>query len=226
MLNIFLSGASGKVGKEIFNLCELEKKATVVGALRSDGKTESYDKKPKKQKPDVFIDFSRAEFFETVCDYCIKNKLPLVSGTTGFDKKQKEVLKQTSKKIPVLWASNMSLGVNTLHAILKNLKPLESYDFYIEETHHTHKKDSPSGTTLTLKENLEKVISKKTKDVLAMRGGGVFGQHRIIILGPEETLILEHNALNRTVFARGALRAAEWLAGQRPGLYSMEDVLK
>lgn len=226
MLNIFLSGISGKVGKEILSLCELEKKAFVVGALRSNGKAESYDKKSKKLQPDVFIDFSRAEFFETVCDYCIKNKLPLVSGTTGLDKKQKEILKSTSKKIPVLWASNMSLGVNTLNSLLKKLKPLDSYDFYIEETHHGQKKDSPSGTALTLKENLEKAISKKTKDVVAMRGGGVFGQHRIIILGPEETLILEHNALNRTVFARGALSAAEWLKSQKAGLYSMEDVLK
>lgn len=222
MLNIFLSGITGKVGKEIVALCEQDKKQQVVGALRSSGKVEIL----KKQKPNVFIDFSQKEFFPKVCEYCVKNNLPLVSGTTGLDKKDKELLQKAAKKIPVLWASNTSLGVNVLKNMLQGLSGLKEYDFYIEETHHVHKKDAPSGTAITLQEELETAISKKTKDVFSLRGGGVFGQHRIIVIGPEETLVLEHNALNRTVFARGALKAAKWLNNKKPGLYTMGDVLK
>src|SRR5690606_34787756 len=103
------------------------------------------------------------------------------------------------------WASNMSMGVNVLNQMLKSLKSINDYEFFIEETHHVHKKDSPSGTAITIQKHLEKAIKKKVKKVTSFREGEVFGQHKVIVKGPEETLLIQHDALNRTVFAKGAV---------------------
>jgi 4-hydroxy-tetrahydrodipicolinate reductase len=169
--------------------------------------------------------FSLPEFFDECLSYAVKNKIAFVSGTTGLTTAQKAKLKKASNSIPVLWSSNMSLGICVLNKMLQTLSALNEYDFYIEETHHSLKKDAPSGTALTLQHNLEKAIAKKTKDVFSLRGGGVFGQHRIVVLGKEEVLTLQHDALNRTVFARGALVCAKWISKKKKGFYSIEDVL-
>lgn len=150
-----------------------------------------------------------------------------ISALIEKDKKLKLTDQQlASKKIPVLWASNMSMGVNVLNQMLKNLNAIRDYDFYIEETHHIHKKDAPSGTALTIQKHLEKAIKKKVKDIVSYREGEVFGQHKVIVKGPEETILIQHDALNRTVFAKGAVTCAKWILKKKPGHYSIEDVLK
>jgi 4-hydroxy-tetrahydrodipicolinate reductase len=220
-IKICLAGATGKMGQEVLKLADQSSKTEVVQYLQKNSRVRNIS----SGKPQVLVDFSLPEFFDECLSYALKNKIAFVSGTTGLSNTQKEKLKKASQKIPVLWASNMSLGVCVLKKMLQSFSVLKDYDFYVEETHHSLKKDSPSGTAITLKESLEKSIKKKTKDVFALRGGGVFGQHRIIALGPEEVITLQHDALNRTVFARGALVCASWIANKNKGFYSVEDVL-
>jgi 4-hydroxy-tetrahydrodipicolinate reductase len=211
MTKIFLFGKSGKMGKEISALIADDKKTQLV---------------EKIEKSDVVIDFTNQEVFSTNLEAAVKNKKAFVSGTTGLNEKQFQMLKKASEKIPVLWASNMSIGICVVNQMIKTLKSVSDYDFYIEETHHAQKKDSPSGTALTIQKNLEKSIGKKVKDMISIRGGGVFGQHKIVALGPEEKISIQHDALNRTVFARGALSCSKWISNKKPGNYSIEDVLK
>lgn len=211
MSNVFLFGASGKMGKEILALVNKDKKLKATDKIA---------------KADVIIDFSNHEAFMKNLDEAVKNKVPFVCGTTGLSDKQFKALAKASKKIPVLWASNMSMGVNVLNQMLKSLRALSDYDFVIDETHHVHKKDAPSGTALTIQKHLEKAIKKKVKDVISHREGEVFGQHKVIVTGPEETLLIQHDALNRTVFAKGAVTCAKWILKKKPGNYSIEDVLK
>ncbi len=211
MSKVFLFGASGKMGGEISALIKKDKKLRLTDRL---------------EKADVVIDFSNAEVFLDNLSVALKAKTPFVCGTTGLSEKQFKKLKLASKKIPVLWASNMSMGVNVLNQMLKSLTAIKDYDFYIEETHHIHKKDAPSGTALTIQKHLERAIKKKTKKVLSFREGEVFGQHKVIVKGPEETLLIQHDALNRTVFAKGAITCAKWILKKKPGYYSIEDVLK
>lgn len=186
---------------------------------------EKWDAK-KCAQVDVWIDFSTPEALAEVLKKAAEYKKPVVCGTTGFSKKEKNLLASYSKKIPVLWSSNMSLGVAVLNEAIKSMAAISHFDFQIEEIHHNRKKDKPSGTAITLQENLEKVVNKKLPETLAIRGGGVFGVHKVYAMSDEEVLVFEHSALNRAVFARGAVKAAGWLVRQKkPGLYQMKDVL-
>lgn len=211
MKKIFLFGQTGQMGKEILTLIEADPELVVTNKL---------------DESEVVIDFTNSATFSKNLDLSLKNKKPFVSGTTGLSDQQFAELQKASATIPVLWASNMSLGVCVLNQMLEQLKNISDYEFFIEETHHIKKKDSPSGTALTLKKNLEAAIAKPVSDVFALRGGGVFGQHRVIALGPEETLTIQHDALNRTVFARGALKCAKWILDKKQGHFAISDVLK
>ena len=175
---------------------------------------------------DVVIDFSLPEMTAAVASWCADRKIPLVSGVTGVTKEHKDHLAKTAKVSPVLWAPNMSLGVAVMARMLAEFSRLEGFQFQIEELHHVHKKDKPSGTALFLQEKLKSAVGNDVPAPLAIRGGGIFGIHRAWAMGEEEVITLEHNAMNRRVFARGALRAAVWLLDQKPGLYTMDDVLR
>lgn len=221
-LKIGLLGAGGRMGLEIQNLILQIKDFELVYAPSS--KDVWNDKLAKNVE--VWIDFTNADAFKGVLKKIEKYNRPLVSGTTGISASDKKVLNNLAKKIPVLWATNMSVGVAVLNEALKVFSEISDFDFQIEEIHHNRKKDAPSGTAITLKENLEKAIDKKIPDTLSIRGGGVFGVHKIYALSDEEVLTFEHSALNRTVFAKGALRAARWLAkNKKPGLYKISDAI-
>jgi 4-hydroxy-tetrahydrodipicolinate reductase len=174
---------------------------------------------------DAVIDFSLPALTMEVIEWCVKNRKPLVSGVTGIESGHKKALESAAAMIPVLWAPNMSLGVAVLVRMLSQLSHLEGFDFQIEELHHNKKKDKPSGTALFLQEKLTVAIGHEAPEPLAIRGGGIFGIHRVWAMGEEETITLEHTAMNRRVFARGALRATKWLLDKGPGLYRMDDVL-
>ncbi|WP_347358381.1 dihydrodipicolinate reductase C-terminal domain-containing protein [Bdellovibrio sp.] len=220
-IKVGLVGSAGRMGKEISAVIEANPRCELSYApLRG----EKWDGK-KAAAVDVWIDFSSPEALKDVLKKASEHKTPVVCGTTGFSKKEKDLLKQYSKKIPVLWSSNMSLGVAVLNEALKSLAAISHFDFQVEEIHHNRKKDRPSGTAITLQENLEKAVGKKLPDALAIRGGGVFGVHKIFAMSDEEVLTFEHTALNRTVFAKGSVQAAEWLVKQKPGLYQIRDVL-
>jgi 4-hydroxy-tetrahydrodipicolinate reductase len=195
---------------------------------------------------DVAIDFSQPEAAIAAIDYCLQKKSALVLGTTGHGDLQREKIKAASKKIAVLYATNMSVGMNVLFNLVGKVASMlgEEYDIEIIEQHHRFKKDAPSGSAITLAENICKVTGRdflnsithgrSGKDALrqkgtigmhAIRAGDITGIHSVIFGTLGETVTISHTAHTRDTFARGALRAAKWLVGKKQGLYSMADVL-
>lgn len=232
-IQIGLLGSTGKMGVAIrqllksnsdFNaLVEICTKPTGDFDLSFSDLKKVSDKTLKQV--DVWIDFSRPEGLMQLLPIVQQTKKPLISGTTGFEKKQFSKVETTSKKTAVFWASNMSVGLWTVRQAIKALSTVSHFDFALEEIHHTQKKDNPSGTAVTLHKDLEKAVGKKIAPAIGQRLGGVFGIHTIMAASQSEMIKLEHNALNRTVFAEGALKAALWIVKQPAGLYSMDDLM-
>ncbi len=220
---ILLYGNRGRMGQAIAEL--IHQKPDQFSLSFGIGRGDSL-KQVDPREVDVAVDFSTAEAISQVIDWCEQNSKPLVSGTTGLDKKGLTALEQAAKKIPVLWAANMSLGVAVVQKMLKSFSVLTDFDFQIEEIHHRNKRDSPSGTALLLQKTLQESISTPLPDPVALRGGGVFGVHRIYAMAQGEVICLEHQALGREVFAQGALTAAHWLKGRTPGRYEISDILE
>ena len=195
---------------------------------------------------DIAIDFSQPEAAIKTIDYCVDNKVALVLGTTGLGDLQREKIKAASKKIPVLYATNMSVGMNVLFNLHGKVASMlgEEYDIEIIEQHHRFKKDAPSGSALTLAENICKATGRNLADSItygrsgkealrqqgaigihAVRAGDITGIHSVIFGALGETVTISHTAHTRDTFVRGALRAAKWLVGKKPALYSMANVL-
>jgi len=175
---------------------------------------------------DVAIDFSNAGSIDEVCFAASKNNKALVIGTTGHTPDQRQLIEKAAKSLPIVFASNFSVGVNTLFALTRRAAQILGQDFAAEitETHHTKKKDAPSGTAKTLGEILTEA-GKSNLPIQSIREGEVVGDHTVVFVGPNERLELTHRAGSREIFARGALLAAEWVVGKPAGLYSMQDVL-
>jgi len=183
---------------------------------------------PAIAKSDVAIDFSQANAIDEICRVASHHRQALVIGTTGHSLPQRETIEMAARDIPIVFASNFSIGVNVLFALARKAAELLGLEFKIEiiETHHRMKKDAPSGTAKTIAEILKQV--RKSDDEIpieSIREGDVVGDHTVIFAGPKERLELTHRAGSREIFARGALRAAQWVVGKSPGLYSMQDVL-
>ena len=192
---------------------------------------------------DVVIDFSTASAVPNLLALAARNKVAVVSGTTNLDAAGKQALGRAAESVAVLWAANMSLGIQVLAELVEHaLRRLGSdYDAEIVEIHHRRKVDAPSGTAKRLAEAVRKVRGELTElhgrdgeigarrdrevGVLGVRGGDVAGDHTVFLLGSGERLELTHRASNRELFARGALTAARWLRQQPPGLYTIADVL-
>jgi 4-hydroxy-tetrahydrodipicolinate reductase len=232
MKKLAVIGLSGRMGCEILALAtessEFNFKVTAGVARRREGLGEvrvvSRPEELKSEDCDVVIDFSLPEATPSVLEYCLAAKKPLVSGVTGLSQVHHEQFARAAKSIALLWSPNMSIGLNALAKALSHLKGLKEFDLQIEEIHHTRKKDAPSGTALFLQAELEKAVGRDLPEPMAIRGGGIVGLHRVLAMGEEEILTFEHQALNRRVFARGALHAARWLVDRDPGLYKMGDV--
>ena len=195
---------------------------------------------------DIIIDFSLPQACETLLEEAIKTPKPLVIGTTGLNTHQLNLLKQASEVMPILYATNMSLGVALLNKLVYQASAaLEGFDIEIVEMHHRHKKDAPSGTALTLSESaakgrgldIDKVrvsgrdgnIGERTKDeiaVMALRGGDIVGRHTVGFYNDGEFIELNHTATSRNTFSKGALRAGKWLADKDAGLYTISDCLE
>ncbi|MEA3456216.1 MAG: 4-hydroxy-tetrahydrodipicolinate reductase [Campylobacterota bacterium] len=194
---------------------------------------------------DIVIDFSAPDATEELLETALKNPTPLVIATTGFTKHQQNLLTAASREMPLLYASNMSVGIALLKQLVEKVSAtLEDFDIEIVEQHHRHKVDAPSGTALTLGEfaakgrglDLDAVrvsgrdgqIGARTKDeiaVMALRGGDIVGRHTVGFYNDGEFLELNHTATSRDTFAKGAIRAAKWLIDQEKGLYSINDCL-
>lgn len=258
---LIVTGAAGRMGKRILVLAVEKKAFSLVGAveyaehpdLGRDAGTlaglEPLNVELSSEFPetaDVMIDFSLPAVTDDSIDYCVKNNVALVLGTTGLSESQMAKLKEAAAKIPVMRATNMSPGMNLLFALVgKVARSLgEDYDIEIVEAHHRYKKDAPSGTALSLAEAICKETSRdfpaclihgrEGKDtprekgsigIHAIRAGDIVGRHSVLYSTLGETITIEHNAHTRDTFARGAIRAALWLINRKPGLYTMLDVL-
>jgi 4-hydroxy-tetrahydrodipicolinate reductase len=198
------------------------------------------------ENADVMIDFSLPIAFDRSLEYCLKTKSALVMATTGLSEDQLAKLASAAKTIAIVQATNFSVGMNVLFATVGKVAKMlgEEYDIEITEAHHRFKKDAPSGTALSLaeaiaddtdydypdcmvhgREGKEALREKATIGMHAIRAGDIVGQHSVIYGSLGETVTISHNANTRDNFARGAVRAANWLTNKTPGLYSMQDVL-
>ncbi|WP_374013658.1 4-hydroxy-tetrahydrodipicolinate reductase [Pseudoxanthomonas koreensis] len=173
---------------------------------------------------DVAIDFSLPEGFDPVLALCAERGRALVSGTTGLDADQRGALEAAARVIPLLWASNFSVGVAVLNELVERAAcALPGWDCDIVESHHVHKKDAPSGTALTLGESARQGGAQPR--YASLRAGDIVGEHLVQFAGQGERVELVHRATNRDIFARGALQAASRLHGRGPGLYTMRGLL-
>jgi 4-hydroxy-tetrahydrodipicolinate reductase len=194
---------------------------------------------------DVIIDFSSHRATEALLELALAHKKPIVIGTTGHSAEEKTRLLGLAQQVPCVWAGNFSIGVNLLFALTRRASAIlgADYDIEVVEMHHRFKKDAPSGTAARLLEIIQEerklsaaalrhgregITGERTPTeigVHALRGGDVVGDHTVMFAAMGERLELTHKASDRGIFARGSLRAAQWLVGRKAGLYDMQDVL-
>jgi 4-hydroxy-tetrahydrodipicolinate reductase len=247
-------GAGGRMGQRLVTLAQETSGLSLVGAVDvsnhpSQGTQVAPGVTLSAQFPeaaDIVIDFSLPEGTDKTLTFCADHNAALVLGTTGLSESQKVALNALSQQVPVVQATNMSVGMNTLFATVGKIAKMlgDDYDIEIVEQHHRFKKDAPSGTALSLAESIceetgrdlgqSLVHGREGKDALrqtgdigmhAVRAGDIVGIHSVIYSTQGETITVNHTAHSRDTFVRGALRAAQWLIGKAPGFYSMRDVL-
>ncbi len=254
MIRVGVFGANGRVGKLLLDdLKEIQDMSLSSVFVRNSldfsidpSVLVSSDMKSFLNACDLVIDFSLPQACEALLEAAMITPKPLVIGTTGLNTHQLNLLKQASELMPLLYATNMSLGVALLNKLVYQASAaLEGFDIEIVEMHHRHKKDAPSGTALTLSQSaaagrgldIDKVrisgrdgnIGERTKDeisVMALRGGDIVGRHTVGFYNEGEFIELNHTATSRSTFSKGALRAGHWLVSQDAGLYSISDCLE
>jgi 4-hydroxy-tetrahydrodipicolinate reductase len=220
-VRVTLIGARGRMGQTIVDLARNDPKIEIVAQCDLGDAIE-----PAIKNCDVAIDFSNSSAIDEISRAAMQYRKALVIGTTGHSREQRELIEKMAKSLPIVFASNFSVGVNALFALTRRAAEILGSEFapQIVETHHKMKKDAPSGTAKTLAEILKEAL--KTEILIeSIREGEVVGEHTVTFVGPGERLELTHRAGRREIFARGALRAAEWVAGKPARLYSMQDVL-
>ncbi len=215
-----LSGASGRMGLSIQKLCR--RKGSKIRILFTLSRKQADLKNWNPKQINGVIDFSAPEIFDQVINWCVQNKKPFVSGTTGLSIVQRKSLRMISKKIPIFYEENMSFGIWMIKRWIESFSE-SSIKILLEDIHHKGKKDKPSGTALKLMRSFPSFVQKQIK-VRSIRKGEEFGTHRICFKSLGEQITLEHKALDRTLFARGALKALEWLVTKKAGLYGLDDL--
>ncbi len=250
MIRIIMRGCNGRMGQIISGLLRDDAEAELVAGidLRDDGHNPYPVFKSLEEftvEDDCIIDFSSAALVEELLDYCVAEQIPCVLCTTGFSEEQLARIRETSKQVAILKSANMSLGINLLFKVLKEaagvLAPA-GFDIEIVEKHHNQKLDAPSGTALALADSINEEFeneydyvfdrsgrrekrSKKEIGISAVRGGTIVGDHDVIFAGQDEVITFSHTAYSRTVFGKGAVQAAKFLAGKPAGMYDMSDVI-
>ena len=242
MIRIGIHGASGKMGRMIEECLKSYENLAVVGA-KFDKDSGNLDDLFKNS--DVIIDFSSPSGTQNLLNFAIKNPKPLCIGTTGLDESTLNLIDECAKFMPILYATNTSLGVAVLNKLASDVaKILREFDCEIVEMHHRHKKDAPSGTALTLANHVADArgldlnsvrisgrdgqIGARSKDeiaVMSLRGGDIVGRHRVGFYNDGEFIELNHTATSRATFANGAIKAAIWLTKQQNSRYSINDCL-
>jgi 4-hydroxy-tetrahydrodipicolinate reductase len=224
IIRLLIIGAKGRMGMTVVDLAQREEGVEITGQCDLGDPIE-----PAMQNCDVVIDFSQPGAIEEVCRGALAHARPLVIGTTGHSTGQGRVIEKAAESIPVVLASNFSVGVNALFWLTRKTAELlgSEFDLEIVEMHHRMKRDAPSGTAKTLAEILQQARKRDQNEIgiHSIRGGDAVGDHTVIFAGPGERLELTHRASSRDTFAKGALRAAKWIIGKPAGRYSMQDVL-
>ena len=249
MVGVILHGCNGRMGQMLSELISKDEEMTVVAGIEPSGEAKndypvykSFDE--LKETADVIIDFSTASAIDSLLDYCEKTHTPLVLCSTGLSEAQLDRVERLAKVSAVLVSANMSLGINVLLKLLKNVtKTLygNGFDIEIVEKHHNQKLDAPSGTALALADvmkdelddisyNLDRTKVRKKRErneigISAVRGGTIVGEHEVIFAGTDEVIEIKHTAYSRAIFAKGAISAAKFLKGKSAGKYNMSDVI-
>ena len=251
MVKILMHGCNGKMGRMITEIVKNEEDAVIAaGVDKFTGIPNDYPVFEKIAQcdvdVDVVIDFSNAGAVDELLDYCVKKSLPVVLCTTGLSDEQLKKVDECSEKIAVLKSANMSMGINLLLKLLKDAAKVlapAGYDIELVEKHHNQKLDAPSGTALALADSINEVMGneyeyvydrsqvRKKRDakeigISAVRAGTIVGEHEVIFAGTDEVIEFKHTAYSRSVFAKGAVEAGKFLAGQPAGMYDMGDVIQ
>jgi 4-hydroxy-tetrahydrodipicolinate reductase len=264
MVRVGINGAGGRMGKTLIHACvehpktqlsaafeiassnTVGKDAGVTAGIENLGVTINCDLESRANDFDVLIDFTTPECTMKSLETCIKHGRSMVIGTTGLSDAQKQKLQAASNNISIVFAPNMSVGVNLCLTLLQTAaKTLgDEYDVEIIEAHHRHKVDAPSGTALRMGEVVAESLGRDLKDCAVygrqghtgerakntigfetIRAGDIVGDHTVMFAGTGERIEITHKASSRMTFAQGAMRAASWLSNKDSGLYDMQDVL-
>ena len=251
MIKIMMHGCNGKMGRMITEIVKNDENAVITAGVDTYTETPNdypvFDSVEKcTEDADVVIDFSNAGAVDSLLDYCVDKKLPVVLCTTGLSEEQLAKAEKAAEKTAVLKSANMSLGINLLLKLLKDAAKVlapAGYDIELVEKHHNQKLDAPSGTALALADSMNEALNEKYAYVYdrsrerkkrekyeigisAVRGGNIVGEHEVIFAGQDEVIEFKHTAYSKAVFAKGAVQAAKFLAGKPAGFYDMSDVIQ
>ena len=250
MVKMIMHGCNGRMGHVIADLVTADDAIEIVAGVDAFGES-TYTFPVFKSlsdcnvDADVIVDFSNASAVDGLLDHCAAKKIPVVLCSTGLSEEQLSKVKETSDKVAILKSANMSVGVNALLKVLKEVSPIfaaAGFDIEIVEKHHNQKLDAPSGTAIALADSINESLSGeydyvydrstrrekrpvKEIGISAVRGGTIVGDHDVIFAGQDEVVTLSHRAYSRAIFGKGAIEAAKFLAGKGPGMYDMSDVL-
>jgi len=220
-VRVIICGSKGRMGQVLVASVKADPELQLAGEIDlGDDLGKVID------RCDAVVDFSSRESTSAIANLAAQHKKALIIGSTGHTDAEKKIVLDAAKPVPCVWASNFSTGVNTLFWITGKVAGIvgPKWDVEIIETHHTAKKDAPSGTAKTLQQIIQQTTGKDAA-AHALRVGDVVGDHTVTFGTSGERLELSHRASSRETFARGALRAAKWAVTQKPGLYDMQDVL-
>lgn len=250
MTRIIMHGACGRMGRVISDIVKEDADAEIVAGVDIAGRDDAgypvfTDINACDVEADVIIDFTTASAVDGLLDYAVKKNLPVVLCSTGLSTEQLDKVRETSSKIAILKSANMSLGVNTILGLLKSATKVfvpAGFDVEIVEQHHHNKLDAPSGTAIALADAINEAADgqfeyiynrsdrraardKKELGISAVRAGSIPGTHDVIFAGQDEVIEIRHIAYSRSIFGVGAVSAAKFLAGKKPGMYDMQDVI-
>ena len=251
MIKVIMHGCNGRMGQVITEICREDPNVEIVAGIDLNGSAANdypvfVNISLCDVKADVIIDFSNAQAVDDLLIYSVEKQIPVVLCTTGLTKEQLVQVEKASLQTAILKSANMSLGINLLLELLGQAAATltsAGFDIEIVEKHHNQKVDAPSGTALALADAMNDVLSdayrykydrsteRKKRDkyeigISAVRGGSIVGEHEVIFAGLDEVLTFTHTAYSRSVFGKGAVEAAKFLAGKPVGFYDMQDVIR
>lgn len=250
MVKVLMSGCNGFMGRVVTDIIAEENDIEIVAGIDLEDKGDKTypvftSISDCNVDADVLIDFSSPKALDSLLAYCVEKNVAAVLCTTGYSEQQIAQIQDAAKQVAVMKSANMSLGINMLLKLIQDAAKLlapAGFDMEIVEKHHNRKVDAPSGTALALADSLNEALEqnytykydrsqeRKSRDkyeigISAVRGGNIVGEHEVIFAGLDEVIEFRHTAYSRSVFAKGAVQAAKFMAGKPAGFYDMSDVI-